>query len=79
MTTQIPPDFEQRHRLALALCEHLDINPDQVELGTLRIELGPDARHIVTWTGRTRIDLDELSALILTARLGPDLDQPNQP
>lgn len=72
MTTQLPPDYEDRHTLALALCQHLGINPQHLDLDSLQIELGPDARHRVTWTGHAHLNLDDLTDLILKAR-GPDL------
>lgn len=70
----IAPDFEERHRLALALCQHLSINPKHVDLGSLVIELGPDQHHIVRWNGHTRLTLDDLTALIVTTRIAHTLE-----
>lgn len=64
---QFAPDFEERYTLALALLEFLGVDAALVQLDSLTIQLADDRHHVVTWTGRTRLDTDELRRIIDTA------------
>lgn len=64
---QLAPDFEDRHLFALELCHHLGLDPDQVTLGSLVVELGEDNRHTVRWEGAAHITTDELASLACIA------------
>lgn len=66
--TAITPDFEDRHHLALAILEHLHLDPTQVPLRSLTIDLGPDSRHTVTWVGRVHLTTEELDGILTRIR-----------
>lgn len=66
--TPITPDFEERHRLALAVLEHLGIDPTQVLIESLTIQLGPDSRHRVSWAGTARLTTEQLDGILTGLR-----------
>lgn len=66
--TAITPDFEERHRLALAVLEHLGIDPTHIVTQSLIVQFRHDGGHLVTWAGTARITTEELDGILTRVR-----------
>lgn len=61
--SDLAPDYEDRHLLAIALLHHLGVNADQVQLDSLTITISDDNHHAVSWTGHAHITTTQLTDL----------------
>jgi hypothetical protein len=60
---------EQAEAVGREICVELGLNPaDTTQAG---IELSPGDGIVATWTGRRRLTVDQLQAVLLRAGVGP--------